>query len=178
MDDLKRILAEHSEGVLSEVQRMLPMGGVVAVAAEQSAEGVDMGALTQALVERDREVKQLEERLACLQTELQGKDHRVADLSSELDQAVREVRHRQLDLEFHQLKLEERVRSNAELEQLQYRLTTKVEEVSLSARHAALDMQMPPTTPRSLRAQGSLPWTLRKGRSPPSGAIDSLPIQY
>lgn len=187
MDELKNLLAEHSMGVMSEVQKMLP--GIGAPPADSgwatmpTSDGIDLAALTQALVERDREVQQLEERLSTLQTELRTKDQRVAELTEELDQTVREVRHRQLDLEFHQLKLEERVRANAELEQLQGVLSSRVEEASLSARHAALDMNMPPMTPRSLRAQGSLPWALRKGRSPPGcmGAIEGggfAPGQY
>jgi len=73
---------------------------------------------------------------------------------------MREVRHRQLDLEFQQLKLEERVRSNAELEQQQRHLAVCAEEASLSARHAAIDAAA--MTPRSFRAQGQLPWVLRK----------------
>lgn len=182
MEQLQGILAEHSMGVLSEVQRMLPLGATAAstlAGVVQGVDGVDISPLAQAVLERDCEVRELEERLASLQLELQGKDQRIAALSNELDSTVREVRHRQLDLEFHQLKLEERVRSNAELEQLQNRLTTQVEEVSLSARHAALDMQMSPMTPRSLCAQGSLSWTLRsKGRSPLNGAIEGLPLQH
>lgn len=197
MDDLKHLLAEHSMGVMSEVQRMLPpapaaYAGALPPAAAAldsgwatlpASEGIDMAALTQALVDRDREVQRLEERLSGLQTELRTRDDRVSQLTEELDQTVREVRHRQLDLEFHQLKLEERVRANAELEQLQGVLSSRVEEASLSARHAALDMNMPPMTPRSLRAQGSLPWALRKGRSPPGcvGAIEGgfvVPGQY
>jgi len=93
----------------------------------------------------------------------------VADLGGELDRTVREVRHKQLDLEFQQLKLEERVRCNAELEQSQRKLTQRVEEASLNSRHAALDVEMCLATPRTLRAQGTLPWTVRKNRLPSMG---------
>merc|ERR1711957_556305 len=94
--------------------------------------------------------------------DLASKDKRVADLGGDLDAAMREVRHRQLDLEFQQLKLEERVRSNAELENQQRNLTARVEEASLQARHAAIDAAV--MTPRTMRAQGQLPWVLRKTR--------------
>merc|ERR1719293_314907 len=127
-------------------------------------ETVDMDTLTKVLVERDREVKDLELKLAGLQGELAEKDKRVAELGGELDIAVREVRHRQLDLEFQQLKLEERIRSNAELEHAQRILTARAGEASLNARHAAIDLEMCRSTPRSVRVQGTLPWTLRKNR--------------
>lgn len=132
----------------------------------KGAETIDTAVLTQALMERDHEVKELEARLASLQEQLAVKDKRVGDLGVELDGTMREVRHRQLDLEFQQLKLEERVRSNAEMEQLQRNLTARVEEAGLTARHAALDVDISRNmnTPRAMRVQGSLPWTLRKNR--------------
>merc|ERR1711971_720783 len=102
---------------------MPPPGAPQAVGMTQGMETVDMDTLTKVLVDRDREVKDLEVKLAGLQGELAEKDKRVAELGGELDIAVREVRHRQLDLEFQQLKLEERVRTNAELEQAQRVLT-------------------------------------------------------
>jgi len=175
MDEIKRLLQEHSAGMMSEVRKLVTAPPAQTQSALQPVGGdkIDMGTLTQALAERDREVKMLEARLAELQGDLEVKDKRVAELGADLDITVREVRHRQLDLEFQQLKLEERVRSNAELEQAQRNLTARVEEASLNARHAALDAdagrQM--MTPRSqaLRAQGSLPWTLRKNRLPAMG---------
>jgi len=166
-EELRRLLDEHSAGVLSEVRKLLPAAGTGG-----GTDSVDMAVFTQALVDRDREVRQLEARLADLQADLAVKDRRVGDLGAQLDQTVREVRHRQLDLEFQQLKLEERVRNNTELEQLQRTLTQRAEEASLNVRHAALDIDIGRTitTPRSVRVQGSLPWTLRKNRLP---AVDA-----
>mmetsp|Transcript_99673 Transcript_99673/g.281357 ORF Transcript_99673/g.281357 Transcript_99673/m.281357 type:complete len:304 (+) Transcript_99673:137-1048(+) len=174
-DDVKVLLEQHSNTLLTEVRKMLPAISVVdgaegcnvPSAAAVFGDSVDMDTLTKVLVDRDREVQQLEGRLAELQSELARKDKRVAELGGELDTAVREVRHRQLDLEFQQLKLEERVRSNTELEQAQRMLTERVEEASLSARHAALDVEMCRSTPRTVRVQGTLPWTLRKNRIMP-----------
>jgi len=163
-DEIRRMLDEHSAGVLSEVRKLIPSisTGVM--------DSIDAGTLTQSLHERDQEVKALEARLAELQAELSSKDKRVSDLGCELDSTMREVRHRHLDLEFQQLKLEEKVRSNAELEQAQRVLTARVEEASLHARHAALEADMGRYTPRGdMRAQGSLPWTLRKNRFPAVG---------
>lgn len=164
MADLKRVLEQHSASVVSEVQKMLPGadGGQTDI--------LDLASLTKTLGDRDKEVRALEATLADLQQELAAKDKRVADLGGELDRTVREVRHKQLDLEFQQLKLEERVRCNAELEQNQRKLTARVEEASLNARHAALDVEMCLATPRTLRAQGTLPWTVRKNRLPSMGA--------
>jgi hypothetical protein len=76
------------------------------------------------------------------------------------------VRHRQLDLEFQQLKLEERTRCNNDLEQAHRSLTARVEDANRDSRHAALDVDLGRTTPRSARVQGSLPWMLRKNRPP------------
>lgn len=163
VEDLMRILEEHSASVIEEVQKILPTAGT-------GAETIDMGVLAEALLERDREVQKLETRLAELQANLADKDRRVADLGCELDATVREVRHRQLDLELQQLKLEERVRSNAELEMVQRSLSMRVEEAALNARHAALDLDLSRSlsTPRGIRAQGALPWTLRKNRLLPA----------
>mmetsp|Transcript_80717 Transcript_80717/g.218838 ORF Transcript_80717/g.218838 Transcript_80717/m.218838 type:complete len:292 (-) Transcript_80717:167-1042(-) len=163
VEDLMRILEEHSASVIGEVQKILPTAGT-------GAETIDMGVLAEALLERDREVQKLETRLAELQASLADKDRRVADLGCELDATVREVRHRQLDLELQQLKLDERVRSNAELEMVQRSLSMRVEEAALNARHAALDLDLSRSlsTPRGIRAQGALPWTLRKNRLLPA----------
>jgi len=162
MDEIKRILEEHSADMMLEVRKMIPS------ISNDAMEGIDIGTLTQALSERDQEVKNLEARLAALHTDLGSKDKMVMELGQELDTTMREVRHRQLDLEFQQLKLEEKVRNNAELEQAQRALTARVEEASLTARHAALEADMSQQyTPRgTMRAQGSLPWTLRKNRLP------------
>jgi len=167
MDQIKQMLKEHTAGIVAEVQKSLLGSGA-------PGDGLDISALTLLLSERDKEVQALEAKLAGLNSELGAKDQRMAELSGELDAAVREVRHRQLDLEFQQLKLEERVRSNAELEQSQRVLAARVEEAGLQARHAALDAEMGTMgTPRSIRAQGSLPWMLRKSQvlstSPGSG---------
>eukprot|EP00930_Biecheleria_cincta_P073335 TRINITY_DN60632_c0_g1_i1.p1 TRINITY_DN60632_c0_g1~~TRINITY_DN60632_c0_g1_i1.p1 ORF type:complete len:266 (+),score=75.27 TRINITY_DN60632_c0_g1_i1:98-895(+) len=162
MEEIKRILEEHSADVMLEVRKMIPSISTGAM------EGIDIGTLTQALSERDQEVKNLEARLSALHMDLSSKDKMVMELGQELDTTMREVRHRQLDLEFQQLKLEEKVRNNAELEQAQRVLTARVEEASLTARHAALEADMSQQyTPRgTMRAQGSLPWTLRKNRLP------------
>eukprot|EP00747_Dinoflagellata_sp_TGD_P193561 gnl/TRDRNA2_/TRDRNA2_59894_c0_seq1.p1 gnl/TRDRNA2_/TRDRNA2_59894_c0~~gnl/TRDRNA2_/TRDRNA2_59894_c0_seq1.p1 ORF type:complete len:376 (-),score=87.15 gnl/TRDRNA2_/TRDRNA2_59894_c0_seq1:414-1541(-) len=173
--DMQRLLEEHKISVLSEVRKMVSSSAPAPQAAATTSgypmppaagtmDGFDLAVLTATLSDRDREVKALENRLAELQTHLSEKDKRVAELGVDLDTAVREVRHRQLDLEFQQLKLEERVRTNADLEQQQRNLTMRVEEASLNARHAALDADMCRNTPRSVRVQGSLPWTLRKGK--------------
>merc|ERR1712136_343167 len=91
---------------------------------------------------------------------------RVASLNSELSDAVREVRHRQLDLEFQQLKLEQRARANAEFERDQLLLAAQVDEANWSAKHAAVDADVM-SSPRSARLQGSLPWMCaRRNRSP------------
>ncbi|CAE8716858.1 unnamed protein product [Polarella glacialis] len=160
MEEVKKLMEEHSESVMSEVRKMIPniSNGIM--------DSIDIGTLTQALTERDQEVKALEARLTSLNSELAQKDTRAAVLGNELDTTLREVRHRQLDLEFQQLKLEERVRNNAELEQAQRVLSARVEEATLNARHAALEADMGRYTPRTMRAQGSLPWTMRKNRLP------------
>lgn len=159
MGELKAMLADHSMSVLSEAQKMLAAADVPG-----RSEGEDMGVLAGMLADRDDEVKQLEEQLAGLQAELATKDRRVADLCGELEPVLREVGHRQLDLEVQQQKLEERVRSNAELEQVQRSLATRLEEVSLSASHAVLDLQMSQTSPGSFSACGAYPWALRQQR--------------
>lgn len=188
MSDLKNLLEEHSAGVVDEVRRLLPAAdmhpSVTTPLADETAtleyppahpappiadgSTVDLGVLAQMLTERDEEVQALEMRLQDLRAELATKDERVSQLNDEFDHAVREVRHRQLDLEFQQLKLEERVRGNAELERSLRDLSMRVEEASLHAKHAALDvdMSMGPLTPRSMCAQGTLPWMLRKNRAP------------
>lgn len=167
-DEIRKLLEEHSAGVISEVRRLIPSisSGVM--------DTIDVATLSQALAERDQEVKALEARFAELQADLSTKDKRVAELGGELDATLREVRHRQLDLEFQQLKLEEKVRYNTELEQAQRVLSARVEEASLQARHAALEADMNRYTPRGgMHAQGSLPWTLRKGRLPAVGDFSS-----
>eukprot|EP00927_Polykrikos_kofoidii_P026496 TRINITY_DN23575_c0_g1_i1.p1 TRINITY_DN23575_c0_g1~~TRINITY_DN23575_c0_g1_i1.p1 ORF type:complete len:426 (-),score=71.52 TRINITY_DN23575_c0_g1_i1:302-1579(-) len=175
MDDVKSLLNQHSALVLDEVRKMLspreaaaqppqPTQAASDVVHNPIDESVDLDTLTRILTERDKEATELEGRLADLHETLASKDQRVHDLGTELDSAIREVRHRQLDLEFQQLKLEERVRSNAEMEQAQRMLSARVEEATLNARHAAIDIEMCRSTPRSVRVQGSLPWTLRKNR--------------
>jgi len=179
-DEIKALMEQHSENVVHEVQKLLSSTAITAPVpastepqsfgtmsmGQQQSGTIDVGTLTRTLTERDNEVQELEKQFDELQMVLAEKDRRVEELTGELDKTVREVRHKQLDLEFQQLKLEERVRSNAELEQTQRKLTAHVEEASLNARHAALDMDVSVATPRSLRAQGSLPWTVRKNRLP------------
>uniref|UniRef100_A0A7S1A2B9 Uncharacterized protein n=1 Tax=Noctiluca scintillans TaxID=2966 RepID=A0A7S1A2B9_NOCSC len=137
-----------------------PQQGEVRPALDHEPSSVDHVWLTNILLERDQEVKTLEDRLAHLQTQLCAKDRRVASLNSELSDAVREVRHRQLDLEFQQLKLEQRARANAEFERDQLLLAAQVDEANWSAKHAAVDADVM-SSPRSVRLQGSLPWMLR-----------------
>jgi len=184
MGEMKKLLEEHSAGVLNEVRNIVsayPISTVPAttpnIESNELEVGLQTGALnlevlTAILAERDDEVHGLEARLAELQDILSTKDRRVMDLNGELDCAIREVRHRQLDLEFQQLKLEERVRSNTELEQSQRSLTDRVEEANRTTRHAELDVELGRSPPRSARGvqavQGSLPWMLRKNR--PYGA--------
>lgn len=179
METLMQLLNEHSASVIEEVQRRLPLAGAGSpIGAGQILETIDVAVLAEALLERDREVEKLENRLAELQATLSDKDCRVAELGCELDQAMREVRHRQLDLELQQLKLEERVRSNAELEMVQRNLSSRVEEANLNARHAALDLDLSRSlmsTPRGIRAQGALPWTLRQRRLLP--AMETTPAR-
>lgn len=175
--EMKKLLEEHSAGVLSEVRKLVPHTGVAAAptsgvdaAALQAvpSESLSLEVLSAILGQRDQEVGALEARLAGLQEQLAAKDQRVMDLSGELDGLNREVRHRQLDLEFQQLKLEERVRSNKELENAQRSLTSMIDETGRDARHAALDADLSRSMPRTPRVQGSLPWMLRKNR--PLGA--------
>lgn len=171
LEDVQRMLADHSKAVLSEVRRVVaaappPLSASAAPLALHAPGdgGVGAGVLAEVLGARDREVAELEARLEELTGQLGAKDQGVEALSADLDRTMREVRHRQLDLEFHQLKLEEKVRTNAEMEQVQRKLAAQVEDASLSARHAALDVETCRTTPRAVRVQGSLPWTLRKNR--------------
>mmetsp|Transcript_21148 Transcript_21148/g.34091 ORF Transcript_21148/g.34091 Transcript_21148/m.34091 type:complete len:313 (-) Transcript_21148:132-1070(-) len=162
--DMQVMLEEHSMGVLNEVRKLIPTTQVGNADTQSGALSLEM--LTTMLAQRDQEVKSMENYLSELQIQLQAKDQRVADLGMELEGALREVRHRQLDLEFQQLKLEERVRTNAELEQAQRSLVAQVEEASLNSRHAALEVDIGRKSPRSARVQGSLPWMLRKNRQP------------
>jgi len=173
ISDLMQILEEHGASAMQDVKNTVPLAQCA-----EAGEAIDVGVLAAALLERDREVQQLETKLAELQATLTEKDNNVADLNGALDQAVREVRHRQLDLELQQLKLEERIRANAELEMAQRGLCARIEEVQLQARHAALDMELSQTltTPRGLRAQGALPWTLRKNRLVPVGSLPAPDI--
>jgi hypothetical protein len=157
LSEAKRLLDSHSKSVASEVCKFMPCNS--------AGEVIDVDTLTQVLAARDEEVKDLELKLINIQAELSGKDHHVADLGSELDLAIREVRHRQLDLEFQQLKLEEMVRSNTDMEQAKKQLAARVDEAGLNARHAALDIDMAGRMVAGLvRVQGSLPWTVRKSR--------------
>lgn len=185
--ELRAMLEQHSASLLDEVRKMipptwtdptappvpaLPAPGPAPMASHSSMSraglAMDAETLARMLVDRDSEVRALEKHLADLQSQLAAKDKRAVELGTELDSAVREVRHRQLDLELQQLKLEERVRSNAELEQAQRLLSARVAEASLQSRHAALDMETARSlsTPRSARIQGTLPWTLRKNKLP------------
>lgn len=169
LTDAKKLLEDHSSAVVSEVRRMAPYMGMSSNGG--GGEGLDLETLTKVLAARDDEVKELEGRLSEMQAELSAKDRRVADLGGELDLAIREVRHRQLDLEFQQLKLDETVRNNTEMEQAAKTLAARVDEASLNARHAALDIDMGRNMPGLMRAQGTLPWTVRKKRPGSSGLI-------
>jgi hypothetical protein len=171
--EMKKILEAHSAGVLNEVRKMVnfptmpspgPSLDPASVQADLQTGALNLEVLTTILAQRDDEVKGLEARLSELQDQLSFKDRRIMDLNGELDCAVREVRHRQLDLEFQQLKLEERVRSNNELEQAHRSLTARVEDAHRETRHAALDVDLARSMPRTARVQGSLPWMLRKNR--------------
>jgi len=175
LSQLRGLLQDYSANMLAEVHQLLlqPDSSPPSEAPWASTETLDMQLLASTLVDRDRQVRQLEEQLAGLQAELAHKEQRVAHFDEELAEATRLLRHRQLDLELQQLRLEERVRSNAELEQAQRTLSTRVEEVHWSARHAAIDLQLAPMTPRSLRAQGSLPWMMRKTRSPGAASAEA-----
>jgi hypothetical protein len=190
MGEMKKLLEEHSQGVLNEVRKMVsapsspPFPALPSTAPSIDPSTIEAGlqsgslnldVLTQILSHRDQEVKGLETQLAELQEQLMTKDRRIMDLNGELDCSIREVRHRQLDLEFQQLKLEERVRSNNELEQAYRSLTQRVEEANRDTRHAALDVDLarslPPRSARVQCVQGSLPWMLRKNR--PWGTSDA-----
>lgn len=179
--EMKKLLEEHSAGVLDEVRKMVNFptekpAPIVAASKVPASEAELQGSfsletLTQVLAQRDQEVKGLEANLGELQDRASSKDRRIMELNGELDAAIREVRHRQLDLEFQQLKLEERVRSNNELEQAHRALTARVEDANRETRHAALDVDLSRSLPRTARVQGSLPWMLRKNR--PWGTGDS-----
>lgn len=163
LSEAKKLLENHSSAVLSQVQEMVSPRGI----SSRNSETLGLDTLTKVLALRDEEVQDLETQLSTAQAELSTKDRRIGDLGCELDLVIREFRHQQLDLEFQQLKLEETVRSNFELEQAQRSLVARVEEAGLNARHAALDVDMGRTTPGSglVRVQGSLPWTMRKNRT-------------
>jgi hypothetical protein len=163
LSEAKTLLNDHRGAVVSEVQKIIPYMGT----SSSGADGLDLETLTRVMAARDAEVKELEASLSNIDDTLSAKDRRIADLNSELDLAIREVRHRQLDLEFQQLKLEETVHSNAEMEQAQKSLVAQVGEAGLNAKHAALDMEVGRMT-GMVRMQGSLPWTVRKQRLSPS----------
>lgn len=135
-------------------------GGVVGPEVAALAAGVGTEALGQALAERDREAACLEARLAELHGTLAAKEQRANSLSTELEDVVRQVRHQKLDLEFQMLKLEERLRSNAEAELAQRaceaRPQRSTEDLSLG-----MCRGLPAASPITMRLQGSLPWTLR-----------------
>lgn len=184
MGEMKQLLQDHSVEILNEVRKLLPSPATFpalpapglsidpsTVQAGLQSGALNLEVLTQILAQRDQEVKGLEAHLSELQDQLSAKDRRIMDLNGELDCAIREVRHRQLDLEFQQLKLEECVRSNNELEQAHRSLTTRVEEANRDTRHAALDIDLARSLPRTARVQGSLPWMLRKNR--PWGTSDA-----
>lgn len=162
-EDVQRMLADHSRTLLSEVRHIVAAGNGQPQAALGGGGNVDAGALSEVIGARDREVEALEAQLADLTGSLQAKDATVETLNADMEQALRDVRHRQLDLEFHQQRLEEKVRTNAEMEQVQRKLTAQVEDASLNARHAVLNVETC-RTPRGTRMQGSSPWTVRKNR--------------
>lgn len=157
LSEAKKLLENHS----AEVCKMMPC---VDSSNNCGGETIDLECLTKVLAARDEEVKDLEVRLTSIQAELSTKDRRVADLGSELDLAIRQVRHRQLDLEFQHLKLEEMVRANTDMEQAQKQIISRAEEASLNARHVAIDTDASRILQGLNRVQGSLPWTVRKGR--------------
>lgn len=126
---------------------------------------------TEAILARDEEVRRLEEELDGLQGVLTEKDARAEALNAELAAACREVKHRQLDLEYFQLQHEERLRLNRELEVSIKGLTDQIEEARLEERHAEIELEGGgPLSPcaETLRMQGSLSWAMRKGRALPS----------
>lgn len=162
MSEAKQLLNQHSVNLMAEVGKVLPYIGAV------TDGGVTVDTLTQILAMRDQQVKELETELGQLQAELAAKGRRVSDLTGELDMALREVRHKQLDVEFQQLKLEERIRGNAELELKQKGLLMRVEEAGMNAKHAALDVEMGRPVMGAgaarLQLQGSLSWMVRRNR--------------
>lgn len=165
-EEVRQMLREHSAALLAEVRRFVPDAPTAAPTAllAPCEDGIGAAALNKALKDRESEAVVLGARLKELRAALTAKDKRMESSSADLDATIREVRHRQLDLEFQQLKLEERVRANSELENSQRQLTAHVEEASLTARHAAIDIDACRTFPRAVRVQGSLPWTLRKSK--------------
>jgi hypothetical protein len=165
MSQMKELLEQHTSSMLAEVRKTIleETAPKAPAGTSQHPDVVDLDTLTRVLVERDREALRLEARLAELQGVLAEKDKHVVELGEELDNAVREVRHRRLDLEFQQLKLEERVRTNNEMEQAQRILAMRKEEASQTAKHAEIDVEACRTSPRGARLQGTLPYALRKG---------------
>lgn len=115
---------------------------------------------------RDIEVRLLEAELEELHAILADRDARVEALGEEVNNAVRQVRHRQLDLEYHHLKLEDRIRANTELESSKQALTMEIDRLQLEQRHAEIDLDSSRGS-ELLRIQGSLPWALRAGRKIP-----------
>lgn len=161
LSEAKKLLENHSATVSAEVCKIMPCADS---SSNCGGDAIDLEGLHQVLAARDEEVKDLEVRLTSIQAELSTKDRRVADLGSELDVAIRQVRHRQLDLEFQHLKLEEMVRANTDMEQAQRQIVSRAEEASLNARHAAVETDTGRILQGLNRVQGSLPWTVRKGR--------------
>jgi len=168
MTDLRTVLAHHGEAVLGEVRRLVSASttaaGVRGVA-PMEASGGDVAFLAEVLRRRDDEVGQLEAQLQALQAQLAEKDEHVFNLRGQLDHTIREVRHRQLDLEFIQTKLEERMRVNVEAEAAQRVMASRIEELSLMAKHCAVDSETcAASSGLSVHAQGALPWSVRKQR--------------
>eukprot|EP00927_Polykrikos_kofoidii_P059751 TRINITY_DN54887_c0_g1_i1.p1 TRINITY_DN54887_c0_g1~~TRINITY_DN54887_c0_g1_i1.p1 ORF type:complete len:393 (-),score=51.34 TRINITY_DN54887_c0_g1_i1:90-1148(-) len=129
-----------------------------------TAEKAALFPIARLLSDRYRQEQELERHLAKLEELASVKEVRVSRINRDLETALREVRHHRLDVEFQQLKIEELLRSNAELEQSQCKPTCHVDALTLQAKHAAIDAEQCCATPRSVQVQGTLAWTLRKSK--------------
>jgi len=170
MSEVQDTLRENVKGVLREVHHMKTSSASQVAPRPQGDDVLSVELLSKAFMERNSEMERLDSEYSAMRNELLVQDTFIAELSNELEMTLREVRHRRLDLELHQLKLEERIRSNAELEQIQRNMSTRIEELGVVARHAELaaaSCSSSCSPSGVVRAQGSLPWTLRLMKQQP-----------
>lgn len=125
VDDVKRLLEQHGANLLAEVRRLMPEAwkaepsGKTQTSILMHSPDVDVEVLGRSLADQDREIKVLEERVAELQAQLDAKDGKAVEVDNALEHAVRDTRHRQVDLEIRERSLAGQQRGNAEVERTQ-----------------------------------------------------------